>query len=393
MASAHFTLYAQRLLAAGKIGDAISVLEEGIKQYPNYATAYALLVRAYLQISDFATAYEVTVNAYQRFSSHRGLQLLYNQLEQRIAEHTQPPSSPAAGVSGESHTLQEELLHQQTSSTPLIHEDGSANQDGTCNCDSLSANTTAHSDTRTTDNINDSSSSTLISESSLTETPLPEDHTEPLPLRQEDTPPTLDDELRTELTSAPVESDEVLSVTHSMRIVETATIDSRAMRMLRSSNIRLIPGLEFAPLRIESPRFITTSQPLEFPPFKPIRGSRRTHATHQRASVPSTPAELEAELQARQGNVTPTPAKTSLELLAERLERARIKPLEQREHNSETATTTDELTMVTETMAQIYERQGAIEQAIKAYTILARQHPERRSTYEEKIAHLRSMLR
>jgi predicted TPR repeat methyltransferase len=40
-------------------------------------------------------------------------------------------------------------------------------------------------------------------------------------------------------------------------------------------------------------------------------------------------------------------------------------------------------------MAAIYEQQGAIDAAIKAYTILARLHPEQRTAYEEKIAMLR----
>lgn len=57
---------------------------------------------------------------------------------------------------------------------------------------------------------------------------------------------------------------------------------------------------------------------------------------------------------------------------------------------ADTTIETEEPTVVTETMASIYERQGAIEQAIKAYTILARLNPDRRSYFEEKIAQLRA---
>jgi len=44
---------------------------------------------------------------------------------------------------------------------------------------------------------------------------------------------------------------------------------------------------------------------------------------------------------------------------------------------------------VTETMANIYEQQGAFAQAIKAYQVLARNNPEKLEYFESKIAQLR----
>ena len=49
-----------------------------------------------------------------------------------------------------------------------------------------------------------------------------------------------------------------------------------------------------------------------------------------------------------------------------------------------------EPSMVTETMANIYVQQGAVEQAIKAYTQLARMKPERREEFEQRIRELQS---
>jgi len=77
---------------------------------------------------------------------------------------------------------------------------------------------------------------------------------------------------------------------------------------------------------------------------------------------------------------------SALEELAKRLEHAKIPVLE------------EEITLpspsfmpsiVTETMATIYEQQGAFTQAIKAYQVLARNNPDKLEYYESKIVQLR----
>lgn len=412
MATVHFTLHAQRLLGSGKTSQAIAVLEEGLKEYPDYATAYALLARAYLQLQDIPTAYEIAAHAVQRFPYHRGLALLHEQLQ--------------------------ELLRSDQTFGAIVELPSSAEESGSNagSPDTTNASTEPTVFTESKDlGAGEPVSSSVLSEDEAwnltaeTEHPVPreseaapvEPATEELPPEIEINPPQLtlaDDALgeeplvalqNAERTTAPAGDDaQKATVTSAhlrendspptMRIVETATIDSRAMRMLRSSNIRLIPGLEFAPLRIESSLSQRNVAAVEFPPFRAIRGSERQRRVRSAASVPSTPSQLEAELRARQPSqesthtsTTDSPQKTSLELLAERLERARIKsPESALTAPNESGAETDEPTVISETMARIYEKQGAIEQAIKAYMILARQFPERRLFFEEKIAQLRA---
>ncbi|GIV50445.1 MAG: hypothetical protein KatS3mg038_0966 [Candidatus Kapaibacterium sp.] len=413
MGTVHFTLHAQRLLGSGKTSQAIAVLEEGLKEYPDYATAYALLARAYLQLQDIPTAYEIAAHAVQRFPYHRGLALLHEQLQELLRSDQTfgtivgiPSSAEESGCNAASLdtcsasaepsviTESKDLGAGESVPSPVPSEDEASN---------LAAETEYPLPRETEAAPAESATLEPLTASEIKEPPLAlaEDALgeEPLAALQDAermTAPAGDDAQEATIPSAHLRENDSPP---TMRIVETATIDSRAMRMLRSSNVRLIPGLEFAPLRIESSSSKPSASPLEFPPFRPIRGTERQRVVLSTTTVPSTPAQLEAELRARHPGIEPTrvstqdsPEQTSLELLAERLEHAWIKSpgslaaVEKHESDVERS----EPTVVSETMAAIYEMQGAIEQAIKAYMILARQFPERRSFFEEKIAQLRA---
>ncbi len=409
MATVHFTLHAQRLLAAGKTSQAATVLEEGIKEFPDYATAYALLARAYLQLHDVPMAYDVAASAVARFPVHRGLRLLYEQLSSLIASTPTiaglPISAPTTPATAQDDSTS--ATEPETASSPPNDEEAFA---------PLTAQDT---DTLPTEAATEPVSETVPMRDAQTESDITEPESPPQ-LQPDSASNDAGDALDTTAESittdhstplasesAPVEQPassepepltvaaEHLPATYTLRLVETATLDRRALRMVRSSNIRLIPGLEFAPLRIETTRPMDVAT-VEYPPFRPIRGSQRQqHRT--RAAVPLTPTDLENDLRARAVEPTePSPQKTSLELLAERLEQVRIKSPGTDTTSAPPApssTDSDEPTVVSETMAAIYEQQGAIEQAIKAYTVLARLHPERRAAFEEKIAQLRQLRR
>lgn len=461
MATVHFTLHAQRLLGAGKTNEAITVLEEGLKEFPEYATAYSLLARAYLQLQDVPTAYEVVSNAVQRFPLHRGLKLLHEQLDELLRaspaapsgieptslprEEDQTPSLPAdqetaapaeAGVPLASSTAPESSAPSSTEAVPAdpieIENEPSASEqpiafpaeqiperstDIDClpvlpEVDSsspppldLSPHMMPELSIQPEETESAVSPSVIADEPALTATeaislqasvaeekPMPNEALKEQPVPSPDPPgTTISSDAEEPMPSLPHDPNTIAESAsqYSMRLVETATIDSRAMRMLRASNIRLIPGLEFAPLRIEVPATAQARTTTDFPPFRPIRGSQRQQM-RPRAPIPTTPAELEAELRARMATPVHNEQKTSLELLAEQLERARIHaPESSASIAAEEFSDPDEPSVVSETMALIYERQGAIDQAIKAYTILARLNPDRRAYFEEKIAQLR----
>ena len=77
---------------------------------------------------------------------------------------------------------------------------------------------------------------------------------------------------------------------------------------------------------------------------------------------------------------------TALEELAKRLEHAKIPVIEEEKTLPSPSFMPS---VVTETMANIYEQQGAFAQAIKAYQVLARNNPEKLEYFESKIAQLR----
>ncbi|RMF33392.1 MAG: tetratricopeptide repeat protein, partial [Chlorobiota bacterium] len=395
MATVHFTLHAQRLLGSGKTSQAIAVLEEGLKEYPDYATAYALLARAYLQLQDIPTAYEIAAHAVQRFPYHRGLALLHEQLlellrsDQTLGAIVEIPSSAdelgSIVASSDASNLPSAITESkdldvgEPDASLVGRQEGTRQPEAATEFLSPPGTDAALLEDRVQEPAPDSK--THAREVGFVEDSLDEESRAALQIADSTTAPAGDDVQDATVRSAqPREND----ASPTMRIVETATIDSRAMRMLRSSNVRLIPGLEFAPLRIESSASKPSAAVLEFPPFRPIRGTERQRMVRSTTPVPSTPAQLEAELRARQRSPdvahtssTDSSQKTSLELLAERLEQAWIKSPESHAtaEQSESDVERSEPTVVSETMAAIYEMQGAIEQAIKAYMILARQFP------------------
>lgn len=156
---------------------------------------------------------------------------------------------------------------------------------------------------------------------------------------------------------------------------------------LRSRNLRLIPGLEYAPLRKDDPSLKiaplvekgkrSSTDTAGMPPLDDPRRSPPLSPDEPSGSG-SEPAERE---ETEKGEMTP------LEELARRLETARIPAVEEVEEPEEEAPGF-EPSLVSDTFAGILVSQGAYSEAIKAYQMLARLKPDRRDDYEKKIAEL-----
>ncbi len=152
---------------------------------------------------------------------------------------------------------------------------------------------------------------------------------------------------------------------------------------LRSRNLRLIPGLEYAPLRRDEGS-------LKIAPLVDERKKGRGSEMPPLGGTPRAPFTTESsegsgdtdqhERGEREGM-------TPLEELARRLETARIPAVE--EEHEEEESLPFEPSLVSDTFASILVSQGAYAEAIKAYQMLARLKPERRDDYEKKIAEVR----
>lgn len=195
---------------------------------------------------------------------------------------------------------------------------------------------------------------------------------------------------------------------------------------LRSSNLRLIPGLEFAPLRREDAGRHQSIAPLINEPMPQPELPRR-RVSLDAAAMPPLP-ELEhdggasppppmvppppssAEPAAAEGenveggsvepmreraprNVpimqlpSPDDVLTPLEELARRLERARIPVIDEAEQRMAFAPS-----LVSETLANILMAQGAYAEALKAFQTLARAKPERLEYFQQRIDEIEQHL-
>ncbi len=152
-----------------------------------------------------------------------------------------------------------------------------------------------------------------------------------------------------------------------LRLVEGA---GEATVRLRSSLVRLIPGLEFAPLRSELS-------------VMPVWGNL--------PPPPPFPATVELALQEAERSEPTGIDLSPLEELARRLESARI-PVPDEQLSSVEEEPPPSPLVATETMARIYEQQGAYELALRVYEQLAERYPEKREQYEQAQARLRAKL-
>jgi len=166
-----------------------------------------------------------------------------------------------------------------------------------------------------------------------------------------------------------------LQVIHSMPADEE--------RKIRSTSVRLIPGLEYTSLRFEGMKMrgVRVIQNLAEPP-----SFRDFHVQPRRSLLRSIDG----------SSVASRKRPLSLEELAIRLEKVRMPrsgdvnapPSSPPPSQSLSAP----LPVITETLAKIYAAQGSYEMAIEAYRILQQRFPEKAAQFATTIEELRSKL-
>ena len=176
-----------------------------------------------------------------------------------------------------------------------------------------------------------------------------------------------------------------------LRIIETAPNDRPTGSAWRSRNIRLIPGLEFTPLRFEShagrtfdrsvsmpepPAFPNISTPPEVPP--PGQGESRSDETPL-----DTPGRRVDESQARDN---------LKEFARQMRELNSALPRDVFSGNKPPQPALPRMgeIPVSETLANLYVGQKAWSEAIHAFEVLAQYYPERAAEFKARIAELRA---
>lgn len=152
-----------------------------------------------------------------------------------------------------------------------------------------------------------------------------------------------------------------------LRLIETVPHNDD-QRIIRSTSVRLIPGLEYTSLRFEGTRSRGRRMisPLpDPPPFRSFHSLRRM----------SRPAEPVSEKRP-----------VSLEELAKRLELAKIPRNIESLPTPAPAVQPSGPVVMTETIANIYMQQGSFDKAIEAFRLLQSVKPDRVQHFEEMIA-------
>ncbi len=166
-----------------------------------------------------------------------------------------------------------------------------------------------------------------------------------------------------------------------LQVIHSIPFDEE--RMIRSTSVRLIPGLEYTSLRFEGMKMrgVRVIQHVAEPP-----SFRDFHVQPRRPLLRSSDG----------SSVASRKRPLSLEELALRLEKVRMprsgdvsEPLPS---SPPSHTLSAPLPVITETLAKIYAAQGSYEMAMEAYRILQQRFPEKAAQFATTIEELRSKL-
>lgn len=189
-------------------------------------------------------------------------------------------------------------------------------------------------------------------------------------------------ESSTEVETATDESDAPAGGNFILRAVNLAPGEEDDSRELRAGNLSLIPGLDFSPLKsgIRRATHRPIGQDLDFPPF-----DFELEEAEESAVAAFIPEPIEsAETDRAAGGFNFSELAAQLESVSLPKPRAAVAEVNEDAHESGFAS---------ETMAFIYEQQGAWEAALDSYRKLLAAKPERADFYIERIENIEGNIK
>lgn len=343
--SATFALEAQQCLERGDAAAAIALCRTGLAKYPHYVTAYLVLARAHMATGDYDSADKAIQHGIQTTPRTRSFSTLRRQFS---------PAISSASMYVVPDVLREVV--EREVATPFV--------------DTLSDGTLATG---------------LASAGLVAAAALKSLETEP---EEVDVPPAAEkivaEQKQPAIVSVPEEqSFSKRTIGGYLQIIEPLG-KAAPKSSLRSNNIRLIPGLEFTSLRMESGslgRHPSYRRTYSLPELPTTRGFEIPFDDQQSVFAVSRYSvnDIADEHPPHSGADTTT---QELDDLAERLSTVQmpsVNELLERESDTEppaaVVAALDETpriakALVSETMANIYVMQGAYSQALEAYQAL-----------------------
>jgi tetratricopeptide (TPR) repeat protein len=318
-----FAVTAIHLLQSNNILEAAQLCASGVEHYPDYIGGYVLLA-----------------SAYESLGQHHDAQVI------REALHTRFPGLPL--LKSYIQAQQESLVED----TPDIEEPQTFDEDPVPEVEQIAESVSVLE-------VEPATESEVVC--------FEEPAIEPVAEFSEDFIIEAELEVHVELAIEPEPEtfegpSPVTSHPNVLRLIEMAPVTTDT-RIIRSSSVRLIPGLEFTSLRFEGTRsrgrreITSLLDPPAFRTFHPIRRTARPSETQEPRKKPVTLEELAARL-----NDARLPRNTGGN---------------DQEISREDFSAMQSPIMITETIARIYMQQGSFELAIEAFKALQKQKPEK----------------
>ena len=168
--------------------------------------------------------------------------------------------------------------------------------------------------------------------------------------------------------------------TSPLRVIDLGQPENDT-RVIRSSSVRLIPGLEFTSLRFEASRSMgehsinILPEPPSFRAFHKVTPIRKAEGGRQKTEGGNRKADGGAK------------KKVSLEELANRIGKVRMTPedLESRPPAPDPMEGEQKPSLVTETLAKIYMQQKSFDKAIESFETLKKRYPDRADEFQKLI--------
>ena len=326
-----FAVTAIHLLQSNSILEAAQLCASGVEHYPDYIGGYVLLA-----------------SAYESLGQHHDAQVI------REALHTRFPGLPL--LKSYIQAQQESLVED----TPDIEEPQTFDEDQVPEVEQIAESVSVLE-------VEPATESEVVC--------FEEPAIEPVAEFSEDFIIEAESEVHVELAIEPEPEtfegpSPVTSHPNVLRLIEMAPVTTDT-RIIRSSSVRLIPGLEFTSLRFEGTRsrgrreITSLLDPPAFRTFHPIRRTARPSETQEPRKKPVTLEELAARL-----NDARLPRNTGGN---------------DQEISREDFSAMQSPIMITETIARIYMQQGSFELAIEAFKALQKQKPEKTVEFEKLI--------
>lgn len=369
--SPFFALQASAMLENDNSVGAIALCNKGIEAYPDYATAYIILAKSFLSRNDYMGALVALQRGVQRLPLDKNITKLHEEIQnspfwnQRTLDI--PEVKPETEVKPEKGNepiiveVAEKLKAEEISTNYETPKEQNAK--------SIEIKPESELQTKEAEKMQD----LFDKAQNIVATAKSQSGGKPILSEPQPTLPK--------------------PISH-LRIIESAEIMRDTSSPWRSKNVRLIPGLEFTPLRFESHIVPTRERAYsipEPPPFPNI------HIPEPEKLVSAFPIETDVDKLIRSAVYGEMQSKiTPLEELAKRLQSVRILAVEDTDEPTipllpvePSATITP---IVTETIAKIYEKQGAYKAALQAYQHLVESNHENADEFEKKIQELQSKI-